>query len=124
MKAYQVALSFAVLAVGTCEWRTDEPTVTLAVLAALSGGLGALRPRLFWLSGLAVGSVVAILNLFTVLTGIRPGYEPLFEAKSHGAAYDVSLAVLVVPALVAAAIGAAVRTLASRSSGDNGAAAR
>jgi hypothetical protein len=123
MKAYIAALGCAALAIGTFEWRTDEDVVTLAVLVTASCALGALRPRLFWLSGLALGSVVAILNLFTVLTGIRPIYESAAEAKSHGAGYDVSLAVLIAPALAAAAIGAGVRTLTRRSSGKSGVAA-
>jgi hypothetical protein len=123
MTLYLMALAGAGLAVGTFEWRTDEAMVTLAVLVMASGGLGALRPRLFWASALVLGSVVAILNLFTTLTGLRPIYESAAEAKAHGAAYGISLAVLIVPALAAAAIGAAARTLAQRSSSRKGAAA-
>jgi hypothetical protein len=123
MRAYLLALGCAVLAVGTFEWRTDEDAVTLAVLVTASCALGALRPRLFWLSGLAVGSVVAILNQLTELTGLRPIYESAAEAKAHGAAYGISLAVLIVPALAASAMGAGVRTLVRRSSGNKGVAA-
>jgi hypothetical protein len=123
MKVYLLALGCAVLAVGTFEWRTDEDAVTLAVLVTASGALGAIRPRLFWVSALAVGSVVAILNLFTTLTGLRPIYESAAEAKTHGAAYGLSLALLIVPALAAAAIGAAVSTGVRRSSRKKGVAA-
>jgi hypothetical protein len=109
MKAYLMALGCAALVIGFFEWRTDEDAVTLMVLVTASGALGALRPGLFWLSALALGSVVAVLNLFTTLTGLRPVYETAAQAKAHGVAYGVSLAILIVPALAAAGVGAFVR---------------
>jgi hypothetical protein len=119
MKTYLATLVCAVLVVGVFEWRTDEDTVTLLVLLTASCGLGALRPKLFWLTAIAVGSVIAALNLLTAVTGFRPIYETAAQTQAHSTAYGVSLMVLVLPALAAAALGAFVR----RSASETGAAA-
>lgn len=109
MKVYGLALAAAVAVLAALEWRTDEDLVTLMVLAATSFAMGALRPRLFWLSALVLGGVVPALNVFTTLTGLRPIYETAAQAAAHGVAYGLSLGVLVIPALVAAALGAMLR---------------
>jgi hypothetical protein len=102
---YVVGLLLSLAIVATMEWRTDEAPLTLGALLVVCLALGWYRPRLFLLSGLVVGLVVAALNLFTLLTGIRPGYEAAAEANAHHLGYVLSLAILVIPAVIAAFIG-------------------
>ena len=103
---YLVGLLTCVAIVAAVEWRTDEDLVTLTVIVAASFGAGLLRPHAFWLSGILLGACPAGLNIFTRLTGLRPIYETQAQAVSHGLVYGLSLLVLAVPAVLAAAIGA------------------
>jgi hypothetical protein len=105
---YAIALLAAVAALAGFEWRTDEEIITLAVLIASSFALGAFRPRLFWLSGIAIGLVVPALALLTLVAGIRPIYETASQAAAHGTNYVLSLIVLVLPAILLAWLGSLI----------------
>jgi hypothetical protein len=102
---YFTGLLLSLALVANMEWRTDEATVTMAVLLVASLALGWFRPRLFLLSGVVLGLAVAAINQFTLLTGIRPNYESAAEASTHHLGYVLSLAVLVIPAVIAAFVG-------------------
>jgi hypothetical protein len=115
--AYLACLVLGVAVVALCEWRTDEDLITLGVLAVASFAAGAVRPSLFWLSGLVLGLVVPGLNLLTTLTGWRPVYETAAQAGAHGVGYALSLMILVLPALVFAGLGALARWALRRSGG-------
>ena len=106
---YVTSLFCDVLFLEVFEWRTDEDSITLIMLALTIFGMGALQPSCFWLSAVLLGRVVTVLNLVTRVTGLRPVYETVGRAHAHGVAYGASLLILVVPALAAAGIGAIVR---------------
>ncbi len=90
--------------------------LTLALLLAVSAALGVAAPRLAWLSGLVVGAALGVGGLAILAAG---GALPL-TMHPPGAAGAVSLLVLVLPALLAASGGAALRRAAT----GNGRAAR
>lgn len=87
------------------EWHTDEDLVTLAMLLTIAGVLGLARPNRFIVSGVLLGLSLSFAHALTLLfPGLRPGYE----AAPLSAGVTASLAVLIVPSLIAAAIGARV----------------
>ena len=70
--------------------------------------LGVLQPRRFWISGAAIGLVVAAVNTFETISGVRPAYE----TYQHTFLHDARWAVLVAPALIASGVGGCLgRTL-------------
>jgi hypothetical protein len=98
---YAPLLVLSVLALGGYEWNQDENVVTLTLLAALSIGLGVPNPRHYFISGLAVGAVVATINGFECLSGILPKYETEPQTLLGAAKWLV----LIIPALLGSAIG-------------------
>jgi hypothetical protein len=105
---YFAALLFAIALVGGTEWSTDEDTVTMLVLLLASGSLGWFRPRMFAVSGIAVGLVVPAIAVFSQSTGAHPRYETVRQAAAHSPSYAASLLILIAPALVAAFVGRAL----------------
>lgn len=103
--SYLAGLFLSLAIVANMEWRTDEDLITMAAIVVSSAVLGSLWPRRFLLSGLLLGLVVPAVNVFTLVTGVRPQYETDAKANGHTALFVVSLAVLVLPAIVAACIG-------------------
>lgn len=88
------------------EWRTDEVTVVLALLVAISFACGLAWPRRALLSGAVLGLAMPLAHVITEALGrFRPSY--MFEAPS--VSWAAQLLVLVVPALVAAGAGALLR---------------
>ncbi len=86
---------------------------TLVLLLIFAAVLGAVRPRLAWLSGLLVGSTIAAARAVAELLGISPT-----DAQApHTALAIAGLLVLIVPALLAAYAGAAVRRYLRRAAG-------
>ena len=100
---YPLVLAAAVTAMIVYQWSADESLVTLGVMAALCMLLGGLRPPRFLLSGVMLGAVVAAVNAFETLTGLRPAYE----IYNHTWAHDLRWLVLLPPAVVSSALGRA-----------------
>ena len=98
---YLLALPLAILAMVVYQWSADESLRTLAVLGGLGLGLGFVKPRLFLVSGLAVGAVVAAVNGFEALSGVRPAYE----IHAHSFVHSLRWLVLIAPTLAAALMG-------------------
>jgi hypothetical protein len=94
-------LTLSVALMTACQWSVDEGVLTLAVLTLLGLALGLVEPRRPLVSGLLVGLVVAGVNVFETLTGVRPAYED----ASHSLQHDAKWLVLVAPALFAATVG-------------------
>ncbi len=99
--AYPWSLALALAAMAFYQWSADESLITLCVMTALCLMLGCLRPSRFVLSGLAVGAVVAAVNAFETLTGIRPAYE----AHHHSWVHDLRWLWLIPPAVLSSALG-------------------
>jgi hypothetical protein len=108
---YFAALLFGIGLVAGAEWLTDEDMVTMMVLLLASGSLGWFMPRLFAISGVAVGLVVPGIAVFSQSTGLHPGYETARQAAAHGPSYAASLLILIGPALLAAFFGRALARL-------------
>ena len=105
---YPAALSLGVGVMIVYEWSADESLRTLAVLGLIGLILGLVGPRRVWLSGVAVGSVVAAVSAFEALSGLRPGYETHLHTLAHCSQWLV----LIAPALITSALGGfAARTL-------------
>jgi hypothetical protein len=113
---YLAALLFATALVGGTEWFTDEDLLTMSVILLASGYLGWFMPKLFAVSGLAVGLVVPTIAVFSQLSGVHPAYESTLQAAAHGPSYAAGLFMLIGPALIAAFVGrslARVRRMAA-----------
>ena len=104
---YPAMLGLSVATMIVYQWCADESLATVLLLLALSLCLGLLRPRYFLLSGLAVGAVVAAVNGFEGVSGIRPAYEVHPRTLMN----CVHWLVLVLPAMAGSAAG---RVLALR----------
>jgi len=102
--AYPLVLSLCVVVMTAYQWSADESLRTLLLVALLSVALGLFRPGCFLVSGVAVGLVVAGVNIFETISGVRPAYE----ATAHSLSHDVRWAFLLAPALIAASIGGGV----------------
>jgi len=98
---YPALLGLSIAAMTLYQWSADENLDTLIILSLLGFGLGFLRPQRFMLSGVAVGIVVAAVNSFETLSGIRPAYEVF----THSLAHNLCWLALVVPGLCASALG-------------------
>jgi hypothetical protein len=111
MSRYLLALLIGCGLVAMSEWRTDEDIITMTTLLVASFILGFYRPRLFILSAICVGSVVAMVSLLSLLTG----YQPVYQAgagQGGGSLTDAaSMLVLIGAALPAAWLGGLVRPL-------------
>lgn len=84
--------------------------VVLLFLLVFAGVLGALRPRQAWLSALIIGCTIAVARGIELLTGPPPA-DP--QAPRTLAAV-ATLLVLLVPAAIAAYVGAALRRAMAR----------
>ncbi len=99
--AYPAALTLSLALMTAYQWSMDEGLFTLVVLTLLGMALGLVEPRRPLVSGVLVGLVVAGVNAFETLTGVRPAYEDVAHSLQH----DAKWLVLVAPALLAAAVG-------------------
>jgi len=98
---YPALLLAAVAAMVLYQWSADESLITLSIITGLGLVLGFLRPERFLVSGVAVGLVVAGVNIFETVSGIRPAYEVF----AHSLVHDLRWLLLIAPALVGAVIG-------------------
>jgi hypothetical protein len=98
---YPIGLLLGIGNMTLYQWSADENLFTLLLLGLNGLALGVLKPQRFLISGMVVGSVVASVNIFEALTGIRPAYETV----SHSVAHCLRWTTLVVPALLSAALG-------------------
>jgi hypothetical protein len=112
--AYVVALVLAagvLVTVDRLGSSDDAGQVSLAVLLLVGAGLGFAAPRWAWVAGLVVGAAIAIANMVYVTWGpVRA--HPIEPSGLAGAA---TLLVLIVPAMLAAYLGAGVAWLWRRS---------
>ncbi len=99
--AYAAALTAGVMLMTAYQWSADENPGTVAALGLIGFALGLIEPRRSLISGAAIGAVVAAVNSFETLTGLRPAYE----MRHHTLLHDARWTVLIAPALVACAIG-------------------
>lgn len=85
----------------------DAGQVTMGAILLASGILGAAVGRRAWAVGIVIGSVIAVTHIVSLALRIpEPGVE-----LPPGWASTTSLFVLVIPSLVAAYVGAAIRGL-------------
>ncbi|MFB9237200.1 hypothetical protein ACFFWC_16825 [Plantactinospora siamensis] len=108
--AYGLGLALAAVALvvvdrlGTSD---DAGQVSLLVLLVTAAGSGFAAPRRAWIAGLVIGSALPVL--YVALAVLRPQTAHLPEPR--GVAGAASLFVLVVPAMIAAGLGAGARIL-------------
>jgi hypothetical protein len=98
---YPMALLAGVTLMTAYQWSADESLKTVGILALIGLALGVLQPRRSMISGAAIGVVVALVNGFETITGLRPAYE----TTAHTILHDVRWAVFIIPALGASLIG-------------------
>ena len=98
---YPAALAVGVVLMSAYQWSADESLGTVAVLGLIGFALGLLEPRRSLISGAAIGAVVAAVNSFETLTGLRPAYE----TRMHDLLHDARWTFLIAPALIACVIG-------------------
>jgi hypothetical protein len=111
---YVLALAVAVGAVVTVDrlgTSDDAGQVSLAVLLLAGALLGFAAPRWAWLAGLVVGAAIGLANVVYVTWGPAP-VHPIQPGGLAGAA---TLLVLIVPAMIAAYLGAGAAWLWRRS---------
>ena len=109
---YLAAVAVSVSALVTVDRSTSDIAnqASLLVLLVAASGLGFGRPRSAWLSGIVVGSCLAIAHGIYQASGFRLPY-PMHPPGWVGAA---TLLVLLVPAVGAAYAGAAVGRVLER----------
>ena len=104
-----LAIAAAVLVgvdrIGTSD---DAGQVSMLVLLAAAALLGFVAPRLAWLAGLVIGAALAAAHTLYLFLGIAVG-DPAARPGGYGGA--ALLLVLIVPATVAAYLGAGARWL-------------
>jgi hypothetical protein len=98
---YPAALIVGIALMAMYQWSADESLRTVAVLALIGLALGVLQPNRSLISGATTGLVVAAVNGFETITGVRPAYE----TAAHSLLHDARWIVLIAPALFAAVIG-------------------
>jgi len=98
---YPAALGAGVVLMTAYQWSADESLRTVTMLSLIGMALGALQPQRCLLSGVAIGLVVAAVNSFETISGVRPAYEATAHSLLHGARWTVFTA----PALIAALVG-------------------
>lgn len=100
------------VSVGTIAWLERSPSddasqFTLGAILLSAVLLGAIAPRRAWLVGIMIGSVVAVTHVISLAVGMpEPGVN-----LPAGWASTTSLLVLIVPAVIAAYAGSALRHL-------------
>jgi hypothetical protein len=113
----RVPLAIATIAaMGVIIWLDRSPSdvasqMTMGAILLGSAALGAMAPRRPWVPGLLLGSVVAVVGVVEWTAGVP---EPPTVHLPPGLLGPASLLVLVVPALVAAYLGAGLRVWRSR----------
>jgi hypothetical protein len=108
-----LALVAAVLVLADLSTSEMANQVAMLLLLVFAAALGALRPRLAWLTALVIGSVIAVERI----VGLLQGHMPSEPHAPHTVAAAATLFVLLVPASLAALLGAAGRRLVSRPPG-------
>jgi hypothetical protein len=103
---YLAALALGLAVLIYAEWHTDEVTVILALLLALSAGLGFLRPARALGTGFALGLAILVAHAGSFLTGL---YSPAYQGFPPSGTDWLVMACLVLPALAAAYAGAWAR---------------
>ena len=98
---YPALLILGVALLSAYQWAADESLGTVAVICMIGVVLGVLQPRRSLISGAAIGVVVAAVNGFETLTGLRPTYE----IHLHSFLHDAKWTVFVAPAIVACIVG-------------------
>jgi hypothetical protein len=111
MNRYLMALLIGCGLVAMSEWRTDEDIITMTTLLAASFILGFYKLRLFVLSAICVGSVVAMVSVLSLLTGYQPVYQAGAGQDEGSLADAASMLVLIGAALPAAWLGGLLRPL-------------
>lgn len=91
------------------DFHNDEPQTPMLVIVIGSFILGAIRPRQAWLWGLIIGLCMPAAHLI----GPRLGMHPIDAGSSASSSGALSLAVLVIPAIICAYLGAGFRKLIS-----------
>jgi hypothetical protein len=99
--AYPAALAVGLALMSAYQWSADESLGTVAAIGLIGLALGVIEPRRSLISGTAIGVVVAVVNSFETLTGLRPAYE----IKHHSLLHDARWTFLIAPALIACVIG-------------------
>ncbi len=102
--AYPAALLLGIAGMAGYQWSADESLRTLVLLGLVGLIVGVVGPRRVLVSGIAIGLVVAAVNGFETISGLRPAYE----TKAHSLAHDARWLVMVAPALLAATVGGAL----------------
>jgi hypothetical protein len=117
MRAFGLVIGY-VVAVAVVLW-TDRSAsdisnqATLLVLLVAAAALGFAAPRRFWVAGLVVGAAIPAAHIVYATLGPALPYE----AEPAGVGGAASLLVLIVPAMIAAYLGAlAVRLRRDRHS--------
>jgi hypothetical protein len=106
------ATAAALVCVGLIAWLDRSPSddsgqFTLGAILLSAVMLGALAPRRAWLVAIVIGSVPAVVHIVSLALGLpEPGVH-----LPKGWANTTSLLVLIVPALIAAYSGSALRRL-------------
>jgi hypothetical protein len=99
--AYPAALLLGIAGMAVYQWSADESLRTLELLGLIGLALGVLQPGRLLISGIAIGMVVAAVNGFETISGVRPAYE----LRAHSLAHDARWLVLTAPALLASLTG-------------------
>jgi hypothetical protein len=99
--AYPAALVVGVALMSAYQWSADESLGTVAALCLIGFALGLVEPRRNLMSGIAIGAVVAAVNSFETLTGVRPAYE----TRMHSLLHDARWTFLIAPAFIACLVG-------------------
>jgi hypothetical protein len=113
---YPPALAGGILAMAAYQWSADESLGTVAAICLIGLALGVLQPRRRAISGAAIGLVVAAVNSFETISGVRPAYE----ATAHSLVHDARWAVLIAPGLIASGIGGCIGKALRTSQGARG----
>ena len=107
---YALALSAAVTALLWVDWNggsDDAGQVALLVLLISAALMGFASPRWAWLAGMVLGVAIAVADLAYIALGVVRTH-PTEPAGIGGAA---SLLVLILPAMIAAYLGAGIARL-------------
>jgi hypothetical protein len=115
MRAYGYVLGLvlatgALIVVDRIGTADDSGQVSLLVLLVGAAALGFAVPRLAWLSGLVIGAALAATNAVYMATG----HTWSADSEPGGWAGAALMLVLVVPALIAAYLGAGAHWLLRR----------
>jgi hypothetical protein len=91
------------------DFHNDEPQAPMLVIVIGSFLLGVIRPQKAWLWGLIIGLCMPAAHLI----GPRLGMHPIDAGTAATSSGALSLAVLIIPAIICAYLGAGFRKLIS-----------